>query len=86
MYIEFQLPQGAGGMTASYALTTIREYLSTWAKKYSIKYQTKTVKYTLRVTFDSDDSYTLFGLTWVVDPKHPSWTNYRLIVDLNNKI
>ena len=86
MYIEFQLPQGAGGMAAAHALGRIRDKLHNWAAKYQVDYRTKIFKYTLRVTFDSDDSYTLFRLTWVVDPKYPSWTNYRLVTDLNHKI
>jgi len=86
MYIEFQLPTGAGGQAANYALGLVRNKLSAWAKKYSIEYRQKIIKYTLRVTFDSDESYTLFALTWTADSKHPSWTNYRLITDLNNKI
>jgi hypothetical protein len=86
MYIEFQLPTGAGGQTASYALRTIQTKLTAWTKKYSIEYRQKIIKYTLRITFDADESYTLFALTWTVDPKHPSWTTYRLITDLNNKI
>jgi hypothetical protein len=40
----------------------------------------------LRVTFDSDESYTLFAMTWVPHPEHPEWTTYRLVTDLNNKI
>ena len=75
MYIEFQLPSDF-----------VRNKLSAWAAKYNIKYRTKVFKYTLRVTFDSDDYYTLFAMTWVPDPEHPEWTNYRLITDLNNKI
>lgn len=86
MYIEFQLPHGAGGLTATYAAGTIHKHLSTWAEKYKLKYKTKTIKYTIRVTFESDEDYTLFGLTWVHDPDHPSWTSYRLVIDLNNKI
>ena len=86
MYIEFQLPTGAGGQSANYALGLVRNKLSAWAEKYSIEYRQKIFKYTLRVTFDSDESYTLFALTWVPDPKHPSWTTYRLVTDLNNKI
>jgi hypothetical protein len=86
MYIEFRLPSGAGGQGAAYALGVIRNKLSTWAVKYNISYRTKVFKYTLRVTFDLDESYTLFALTWMPDPTHPSWTNYRLITDLNNKI
>jgi len=86
MYIEFQLPMGAGGQTASYALRLIQTELTAWSKKYSVEYRQKIIKYTLRVTFDLDESYTLFAMTWVLDPKHPSWTSYRLITDLNNKI
>jgi hypothetical protein len=85
VYIEFTLPQGAGGLTAGHALGTVRKQLAAWADKYNVEYKTKTIKYKLRVTFDSDDGYTLFGLTWVPDPKYPSWTNYRMISDLNNK-
>jgi hypothetical protein len=86
MYIQFRLPQGAGGMAATHALAVIRDKLYNWAAKYEVEYRTKLFKYTLRVTFDSDDLYTLFGLTWVPDPKYPSWTDYQLVVDLNNKI
>ena len=87
MYIEFRLPRGAGGPDqASYALSIVQKKLVLWAAKYEVEYRTKVFKYTLRVTFDSDEYYTLFGLTWVLDPKHPSWTNYQLISDLNNKI
>ena len=89
MYIEFTLPQGPSGITALqpgiHALNIVSKKLSAWAQKYNVEYKTKTIKYKLRVTFDSDDCYTLFGLTWTLDPKHPSWTNYQLISDLNNK-
>lgn len=86
MYIEFQLPQSDDGLTAIYAAGTIHRHLATWAEKYKLKYKTKTIKYTIRVTFDLDEDYTLFGLTWVHDTHHPSWTSYRLVIDLNNKI
>ena len=87
MYIEFRLPRGLGGPDqASYALSIVQKKLVLWAAKYEVEYRTKVFKYTLRVTFDSDESYTLFAMTWVPHPEHPSWTNYRLITDLNNKI
>lgn len=85
MYIEFQLPRGEGGATASYALSRILKRLDEWAEKYNLKYKTKTIKHTVRVTFDSDEYYALFGLTWMIDSKYPSWTSYRMIIDLNNK-
>jgi hypothetical protein len=85
MYIEFTLPQGAVGLTAAHALGTVSSRLATWANKYNVNYKAKTIKYKMRVTFDSDEYYTLFGLTWALDSEHPSWTNYRMISDLNNK-
>ena len=87
MYIEFRLPRGAGGPDqASYALSIVQKKLVLWAAKYEVEYRTKVFKYTLRVTFDSDESYTLFAMTWVPHPDHPEWTSYRLVTDLNNKI
>jgi hypothetical protein len=87
MYIEFRLPRGAGGPDqASYALSIVQKKLVLWAAKYEVEYRTKVFKYTLRVTFDSDESYTLFAMTWVPHSEHPEWTSYRLITDLNNKI
>jgi hypothetical protein len=87
MYIEFRLPRGAGGPDqASYALSIVQKKLVLWAAKYEVEYRTKVFKYTLRVTFDSDESYTLFAMTWVPHPEHPEWTTYRLVTDLNNKI
>jgi hypothetical protein len=85
MYIEFKLPVGTNGTTPAHALDVIRDKLNNWAAKYEVEYKTKLYKYTLRVTFDSDDIYTLFGVTWVPCSRFPSWTNYRLISDLNNK-
>ena len=75
MYIEFRLSSDL-----------VRTKLNAWAVKYNVKYRTKVFKYTLRVTFDSDESYTLFAMTWVPHPEHQEWTSYRLITDLNNKI
>jgi len=90
VYIEFTLPQGPNGITvlapAMQASNIVAKKLSAWAQKYNVEYKTKTIKYKVRVTFDLDEYYTLFGLTWVLDPKYPSWTDYRVISDLNNKI
>ncbi len=87
MYIEFRLPRGAGGPDqASHALSIVQKKLVLWAARYEVEYRTKVFKYTLRVTFDSDESYTLFAMTWVPHPDHPEWTSYRLVTDLNNKI
>ena len=59
-----------------------------WAHKYEIPssdYSQKTIKYTHRVTFDNDEFYTFFTLTW-----NPQQSNvlrqFRIVSDLNNKI
>jgi hypothetical protein len=85
MYIEFTLPKGPSGRSAGQAMGTVNKQLATWANRYNVNYKTKTIKYKMRVTFDSDEYYTLFGLTWTMDSKQPSWTDYRMISDLNNK-
>ena len=82
MYIEFQLRSDVPRMVIVRAHAAIGTNLAEWAEKYKIQYRKKIHKYTLRVTFDEDESYTLFALTWVA----PEWTTYRLVTDLNNKI
>jgi hypothetical protein len=72
MYIEFSLPSDF-----------VRSKLSVWAVKYNIKYRTKVFKYTLRVTFDSDESYTLFALTW--NPTQNEWLKYSLIEPMKTR-
>lgn len=85
MYIEFKLPNNASGIAPAHALGIIRDELYNWAAKYKVEYKTKLYKNTLRITFDTDDLYTLFGLTWMPKPRFAKWTNYRLVSDLNNK-
>lgn len=81
MYIEFALPTGAGGQAAQYVSHLIRLELQAWAKKYDVKYQSKSWKYTIRVTFDDNSIYSLFAMTWM--PTADNFTsylsNYRLI-------
>lgn len=72
MYIEFQLPNGAGGMAAGHALTQIRKDIEAWASKHNTSFRTKLHKYTFRLSLDSDKQYTQFALTWA--PEHEvSW-------------
>lgn len=68
MYIEFSLPNGAGGMATGYALNAIRGDIEVWAKQYNIPYKTKLHKYTLRLCLNTEKEYTQFALTW--NPKH----------------
>ena len=72
MYIEFQLSSDL-----------VRNKLNAWAIKYNIKYRTKVFKYTLRVTFDSDESYTLFAMTW--NPGQNELLKYSLIEPMKTR-
>jgi hypothetical protein len=78
MYIEFRLPQGAGGAAAGMALGQIRKDLEAWFQKYSIQnYRTKIYKYTYRLSLGDDKAYTHFALTW--EPKHAVSKNFSFI-------
>ena len=85
MYIEFKLPQGAGGQAAAWANRILNNALHDWSDRYQIPYNTKVVKYTKRITFDDDRHYEFFALTWSPKTEHSFWINYRIIRDLNNK-
>jgi hypothetical protein len=77
MYIEFRLPNGAGGMAAGHAAHVIRKEIAEWADKYSITYKTKVHKYTLRLCLESDDAYTHFQLSW--NPKIYTGDRYSIV-------
>lgn len=78
MYIEFKI-----AYNHRYSESLLEKYLAAWSQKHQIRYRTKSYKDTLRVTFDNDEHYTFFSITW---PHTYNWTNYRVIRDLNNKI
>ena len=61
MYLEFQLPKD-GGYTAT--LGAYKIAVSRWARLQGINYVDKHIKYKYRVTFDRDEYYTIFTLTW----------------------
>ena len=82
MYIEFQKFQLPNGTTAT-AWPTIGVKLHDWAAKYNIKYRQKIIKHTLRVTFDSDESYTLFTMTW--NPTQHTFLKYSLIEPMKTR-
>jgi len=69
VYIEFELPtNGYHSMLAAHKMA-----VAAWAKKQEIKYVDKNIKFKYRVTFDQDEHYTIFTLTW-------DWPfEYRLI-------
>lgn len=79
MYLEFGLEYNN-----LYVQSLLEKSLTDWSKKHSIKYRIKYYKDTLRVTFDDDNTYTFFCLTW--NNENNNWANYRIIRDLNNRI
>jgi hypothetical protein len=85
MYIEFTLPTGAGGTAASFVNGLLNQELHAWSDRYNIPYNTKLVKYTKRITFDHDETYSFFAMTW--NPQHKKFRNnllnYRLIEPMN---
>ena len=86
MYIEFSLPTGAAGQGAGHANMIINNHLVLWSQKYGVEYKTKIIKYTKRVTFEQDEYYSLFAMTWNPDRKFHSLSRWRIVSDLNNKI
>ena len=88
MYIEFDLlPDGhmAANHAASVALTTIMDEMNSWGNRYSIQFREKTIKYKYRVTFDQDQTYSFWAMTW--NPQQTkTLAQYRIVSDLNNKI
>lgn len=45
-------------------LHNLNAALHAWSDRFNILYNTKTVRNIKRVTFDQDDSYTLFAVSW----------------------
>lgn len=89
MYIEFELANPNDVMVklvAWRAENIIDQALEVWSQQYQTAYKTKTVKYRKRVTFDSDESYTLFAMTWNTERKFRALSKWRIVSDLNNKI
>lgn len=89
MYIEFDLANPDDvlvGLVAYRANNIIDQALEVWGKQYQTVYKTKRIKYKKRVTFDSDESYTLFAMTWNTERKSRALGKWRIVSDLNNKI
>ena len=62
MYIVFDLPNSS--TAAMHLIHTINQELHAWSDRYDISYNTKLVKYSKRVTFDHDETYSFFAMTW----------------------
>ena len=83
MYIEFQLLNDDPNYPVNYVSGVIYVHLMAWAEKYKIKYRTKAFKYTIRATFDSDEHYTLFAMTW--NPDQFKCLKYHLIEPMKTR-
>ena len=84
MYIEFRLGS-KDGHGAAQANMLINNALHAWSDRYEIPYNTKIIKYTKRITFDQDEHYSLFAMTWNPDRKFYALSKWRIVSDLNNK-
>jgi hypothetical protein len=82
MYLEFRLPTGAGGQAAAHANYLLCEKLVRWSERHGVPMRRKTIKYTLRVTFDDERFYSFFATTWQASN---DWQRFRVISDLNNR-
>ena len=78
MYIEFELPQGAGGTAAAHKRFLIRQAVNKWATKHDVAYTEKTVKYTHRICFTDDAICDFFALSYTGTGK------FRIVDPLNN--
>ena len=88
MYIEFDLLPAvhmAAKHAASVALTTIMDEMNSWSNRHSTQFREKTIKYKYRVTFDQDETYSFWAMTWNPE-QHKILAQYRIVSDLNNKI
>lgn len=86
MYIEFSLRNVTVVGASARDNYLIDQALDAWSNRYQIPYRTKTVKYKKRVTFDSDESYSLFAMTWNPDRRYYALSRWCIVSDLNNKI
>ena len=89
MYIEFDLLPDVDlvpGHSARVALTLIQQEMRAWSERYGIDYREKTIKYKHRITFDQDQTYSFWAMTWNVERRYYATSRYRIVSDLNNKI
>jgi len=59
MYIEFRLPQGAGGLAAGYTSQYITRQLTEFAREYGFNFRQETVAYHKRIQFNDERAYTI---------------------------
>jgi len=54
-------------MAAAHAVNVIKKEIASWASKYNVEYRTKVVKYTFRLSFNNEQDYVHFQLSWNPD-------------------
>ena len=87
MYIEFDLTNVTNvGMISALADYEIEHALQEWGRKYNVTYTVKNVKQFKRVTFEQDEYYSLFAMTWNQENEIYALSKWRIVSDLNNKI
>ena len=72
--LEFELPMGAGGMSAQMARALIIKRFEQFRKEYGVEFKYLTVGYLLEVWFTKDSDYTLFFLTFDLND---GWRQYQ---------
>lgn len=88
MYIEFSLPDPNSNDLYTFKSSggyefLLKQQIQHWVEKHNVNsFKIKTVKNKLRVTFDNDEVYSFFSVTWNC---REYWQKFRIIKDLNNK-
>jgi hypothetical protein len=83
MYIEFSLRRGDGGLVSHHVIAGIFQALDAWADRYNVTYNKKIIKYNLRVTFDNEQLYSHFAMTW--NPTQIYQLKYSLIEPMQTR-
>jgi hypothetical protein len=82
MYIEFRLPSGAGGMAAGYTKMGINKELKRVCEQYKIELKEQVTKaYRFRISFKTEQDYTLFALVWKPKSTYFNYTVWHEPID-----
>lgn len=73
MYLEWKIPSSPSHVMPGRWIVDLRDELHKWSDQYNIPYNTKYHKLTYRVTFDDDQTYSLFLLSWNPRIRHENF-------------
>lgn len=76
MYIEFSFPQDLSEQVTIYLNSVLNRHLHDWSDRYNIPYNKKIHKRSVRITFDNEELYPFFAITWA--PKAEYFSNFLL--------